>query len=51
MSEEKKPAPKVPDGHARFVTTRQLVIAGADHFYSGKEDELARVLREFIEAL
>jgi hypothetical protein len=24
MSEEKKPAPaKVPDGHARFVTTRQ----------------------------
>jgi hypothetical protein len=25
MSEEKKPAsPKVPDGHARFLTTRQL---------------------------
>ena len=25
MSEEKKPTPtKVPDGHARFVTTRQL---------------------------
>jgi hypothetical protein len=22
-SEEKKPAAKVPDGHARFVTTRQ----------------------------
>jgi len=24
MSEEKKPPAKVPDGHARFVTTRQL---------------------------
>ena len=24
MSEEKKPAAKVPDGHARFLTTRQL---------------------------
>jgi hypothetical protein len=25
MSEEKKPTPtEVPDGHARFVTTRQL---------------------------
>ena len=23
MSEQKKPAAKVPDGHARFVTTRQ----------------------------
>jgi hypothetical protein len=23
MSEEKKPVAKVPDGHARFVTTRQ----------------------------
>jgi len=23
MSEEKKPAPKVPDGHTRFLTTRQ----------------------------
>ena len=23
MSEEKKPTPTVPDGHARFVTTRQ----------------------------
>ena len=23
-SEEKKPAAKVPDGHARFVTTRQM---------------------------
>jgi hypothetical protein len=22
--EEQKPVPKVPDGHARFVTTRQL---------------------------
>lgn len=24
MSEEKKAPPKVPEGHARFVTTRQL---------------------------
>ena len=25
MSDEKKPAPaKVPDGHARFLTTRQM---------------------------
>jgi hypothetical protein len=24
MSEEKKPISKVPDGHARFVTTRQM---------------------------
>lgn len=23
MSEQKKPAAKVPDGHARFVTTRE----------------------------
>jgi hypothetical protein len=23
MNEEKKPAAKVPDGHSRFVTTRQ----------------------------
>jgi len=30
---------------------KQVVIAGADHFYSGREQELARVLREFIEGL
>jgi len=24
MSEEKKPTPKVPDGHTPFYTTRQL---------------------------
>jgi alpha/beta superfamily hydrolase len=29
--------------------TKQAVIPGADHFYNGKEAELARVLREFIE--
>jgi hypothetical protein len=23
VSEQKKPVPQVPDGHARFVTTRQ----------------------------
>jgi pimeloyl-ACP methyl ester carboxylesterase len=31
--------------------SRKAVIAGADHFYTGKEDELARVLRAFIEGL
>jgi pimeloyl-ACP methyl ester carboxylesterase len=31
--------------------TRQAIIRGADHFYTGKEDELARVLREFIDSL
>jgi hypothetical protein len=31
--------------------TRQAIIRGADHFYAGKEDELARVLREFIDSL
>jgi pimeloyl-ACP methyl ester carboxylesterase len=30
---------------------KQVVIAGADHFYNGRESELARVLREFIERL
>jgi pimeloyl-ACP methyl ester carboxylesterase len=30
-------------------STKQVVIAGADHFYNGRENELARVLREFIE--
>jgi hypothetical protein len=24
MSDEKKPTPKVPDGHTRFFTTRQM---------------------------
>lgn len=31
--------------------SRQRVIAGADHFYAGREQELARALREFIDAL
>jgi alpha/beta superfamily hydrolase len=31
------------------IATRQAVIPGADHFYTGHEDELARLLREFIE--
>jgi pimeloyl-ACP methyl ester carboxylesterase len=31
------------------IATRQVAIPGADHFYTGKEDELARLLREFIE--
>jgi pimeloyl-ACP methyl ester carboxylesterase len=30
---------------------RQVMIPGADHFYAGKEDELARLLREFIETV
>jgi alpha/beta superfamily hydrolase len=33
------------------MATRQVMIAGADHFYAGKEDELARLLREFIETV
>jgi hypothetical protein len=33
------------------TATRQVMIPGADHFYAGKEDELARLLREFIETL
>jgi pimeloyl-ACP methyl ester carboxylesterase len=35
----------------RIPGSRQAVIPGADHFYNGKEEALARVLREFIEAL
>jgi pimeloyl-ACP methyl ester carboxylesterase len=31
------------------MATRQVMIAGADHFYAGREQELARLLREFIE--
>jgi alpha/beta superfamily hydrolase len=33
------------------MATRQVMIPGADHFYTGKEDQLARLLREFIETL
>ncbi len=35
----------------RVPGSRQRMIAGADHFYTGKESELAQVLREFIEGL
>jgi len=28
--------------------TRQVAIAGADHFYNGREAELAAVIREFV---
>ena len=31
--------------------SRQQVVAGADHFYAGKEAELARLLADFIERL
>lgn len=31
--------------------SRQVMIRGADHFYTGKEAELARVLGDFISAL
>lgn len=31
--------------------TQQVMIAGADHFYNGREEELARVLQRFIESL
>lgn len=30
---------------------KRVMIRGADHFYAGKEEELARQLREFIETL
>lgn len=30
---------------------KQVMIRGADHFYIGREEELARVLREFIDRL
>jgi alpha/beta superfamily hydrolase len=30
---------------------RQVMIAGADHFYNGREEQLARTLQGFIEAL
>jgi pimeloyl-ACP methyl ester carboxylesterase len=36
---------------ARTPGSRQWVIAGADHFYAGREQELARALREFIDGL
>lgn len=35
----------------RAARSKQRVIAGADHFYTGRETELAQVLREFIDAL
>jgi alpha/beta superfamily hydrolase len=31
--------------------TKQVMIPGADHFYTGREEQLARQLRDFIEAL
>lgn len=36
---------------ARIPGSRQIVIAGADHFYTGREAELADALAPFIEAV
>jgi len=33
---------------ASYAATRQVMIAGADHFYTGREEELARALGEFL---
>jgi alpha/beta superfamily hydrolase len=46
-----KDNPAVLGSTATRVATRQVMIPGANHFYTGKEDELARVLREFVEML
>jgi pimeloyl-ACP methyl ester carboxylesterase len=35
----------------RIAGARQIVIRGADHFYTGKEHELAGAVRDFIDAL
>jgi pimeloyl-ACP methyl ester carboxylesterase len=35
----------------RMPGSKQRIIAGADHFYTGRENELAQAVREFIEAL
>jgi pimeloyl-ACP methyl ester carboxylesterase len=43
--------PGVLKSAAARRASKQVVIRGADHFYTGKEDELARVLGEFISGL
>jgi pimeloyl-ACP methyl ester carboxylesterase len=35
----------------RLPGSRQSVIAGADHFYTGQEEKLAAAIREFVDAL
>jgi pimeloyl-ACP methyl ester carboxylesterase len=46
-----KDNPAVLKSAAARRASRQVVIAGADHFYTGEEEELARVLGEFISGL
>lgn len=46
-----KDFPAVLQSSAQRRATHQVVIPNTDHFYNGKEDELARVVREFIEKL
>jgi alpha/beta superfamily hydrolase len=46
-----KDNPAVLESVAGRRATKQVMVRGADHFYNGREDELARVLRDFIEKL
>ena len=44
-------APARREALQRLPGSRQSVIAGADHFYTGREDKLAGAIRGFIDAL
>ena len=46
MSDEKKPAAKVPDGHARFMTTRQM--PANEKGFVGYEDGEVRIFAASI---
>jgi pimeloyl-ACP methyl ester carboxylesterase len=46
-----KDLPAVLESAPQRHASRQLMIGGADHFYTGKEDELAAELRAFIQRL
>jgi pimeloyl-ACP methyl ester carboxylesterase len=46
-----KDTPAVLQSAGSRHASRQVRIAGADHFYTGREQELARVLGEFISGL
>ena len=46
-----KDLPAVLQSAAARRATRQVAIAGADHFYNGREAELAAVIRAFVAGL
>lgn len=46
-----KDLPTVLRSASERRATRQVVIAGADHFYNGREAELAAVVRAFVSGL